>query len=277
MPRKESDTTKETRQEGVPDNLWHAIIRFLWPPRGWRLVVLSCLLLLAGFYLVWQALPDERKESVLRSFFQTNDKQLALSYYPGIEVEQLQITLDLARWKADTPLEIWETSSTCRKTREEANYLARRIATSADQEPEMYSSTHSLKLEPVSDSNPRRYKMKNYDVLLDISKEKLDVPFVANIRSVRHSGVKDPTREWAGNLISQSTREFTFKILFPPDKHARNLTFSAYAFYDRTTERSYVPETKDTSIVGTPNDCVSIAWHFRFPRLNYAYEIHWEW
>lgn len=273
--RNRANSAKDGLTDGksVPENAWQTLLHFLWPPHGFRLLALVGLGIGLVMAAAWASLPDDWKTRLLDSL--ADRRPNPVGYYPGVELERIRVTVDLSNWTPEAPVEEWLVEATCYRTREEAVYLARRIASSADEAPKVYSELPARIVN--APLNSRRPNMKNYDVLLDIRDKPINALFSAAFRSIRHGGIVDPKAEWVGNLISQPTRECDFGIVFPKNHPGRAFTYRMYPFFDKTTARPVAPAPEEVSISPSAEAAESIRWTIKSPHLNDAYEIHWEW
>ena len=200
--------------------------------------------------------------------------------YPGVEIVSSLHTVDFTQWTAANGLDkeqccevTWDTEMMVRRVRSDALVFAKRTATTGG-EPKFTSKDHPSPVyrQVVIDVN-RGPVMNKYDVLFDISHEKVDVPFPLHMRTVRHGSFSDPSHEDLYLDIFQPSREETLVIKFSPTKPGRNFRFVRYGNTDGVSEHPFIPAPEDLDTT-VPN---TLRWTVRYPALGNSYKVEWDW
>lgn len=200
--------------------------------------------------------------------------------YPGVEIVSAKHTVDFSQWTPATGLETtqccqvnWDTNLIVRRVRKDTLVLAKRVATTGG-EPLFTSATHPSPVyrQVVIDVN-RGPELNKYDVLFDITNEKLDSPFPLHMRTVRFGSFRDPMHEDIYLDIFQPSREEILEIHFAPDKPGKNFRFVRYGNVDGISEHPFTPapEDIDTTIPNT------LIWKIKHPSLGNSYKVEWDW
>jgi hypothetical protein len=200
--------------------------------------------------------------------------------YPGVEIVSAKHTVDFSEWTPPNGTDkehcckvTWDTDMIVRRVRKDALVFAKRVATSGG-EPVFTSKTHpSPVYRQVVVDVSRGPVYNKYDVLFDISKEKLDTPFPMHMRTVRYGSFSDPSHEDLYLDIFQPSREETLEIHFSPNKPARKFRFVRYGNVDGVSEHPFVPAPEDVD-TSTPN---VLRWTVRYPALGNSYKVEWDW
>ena len=200
--------------------------------------------------------------------------------YPGVEVVSAKHTVDFSQWtpangrsKEKCCQVTWDIDMMVRRVRKDALVFARRVATSGG-EPIFTSQTHRPPVyrQVVIDVN-RGPVYNKYDVLFDISNEKLNIPFPLHMRTVRYGSFSDPSHEDLYLDIFQPILETTLMIRFDPNKPGRNFRFAQYGDVDDVTVHPFIPAPKDIDRK-IPN---TLRWTVRYPALGNSYIVEWDW
>lgn len=271
----------EVRLQSLPDkppeNLFQLLLQFLDKLGRFRQMILAALLICVALAFAWSQIPEQGKLSVINYLVEGPPRRANI--YPSVEIERTTIDFDLQEWTPTPPQGdpgqfckvTVDEHQVSRRLSNEADYLGRRVGTTGT-EPNFTSLTHKVSYQKSDSGRVGGPRMTIYDVLLDISKEPVNIPFEAHLRTVRYGGFSDPTSEWAAHTIVQPTRTVTIKIRFPANKPARNFRFSVAGESDRSNYAPVEPppdtyEIKDNTITWTvPN-----------PKLSYTYRIDWDW
>ncbi|MBZ5508596.1 MAG: hypothetical protein LAO78_24315 [Acidobacteriia bacterium] len=200
--------------------------------------------------------------------------------YPGVEVVSAKHTVDFSQWtpanganKENCCQVTWDTDMMVRRVRKDALVFAKRVATSGG-EPIFTSRTHPSPTYRKVTINVNRGPVYNkYDVLFDISNEKLDIPFPLHMRTVRNGSFSDPSHEDLYLDIFQPTLETTLIIKFNPTKTGKNFHFAQYANVDGVSAHPFEPAPRDIDRT-VPN---TLRWTVRHPALGNSYIVEWDW
>lgn len=202
------------------------------------------------------------------------------SAFPNFEVLEFKRTVDLREWTPTTTDNEDELSGRVtyddnfkvRKIRDEGNEFCL-TAGSSGSDPLFTSQTHSIKQTPIEMKLEGWPNLKNQVLaILDVSKEKSNTTFMANIRSVRYRGFKDPKANWCSVGIWHATQKLIYYVEFPKGKMGNTFSFSTSFFHDRNNFQKLQPDSAHLAI-----DSTSITWTIERPIIGNAYRIDWNW
>lgn len=248
------------RDAQPPANPFVLLMSLIWRLPTWLRIPISIFILALLAY--WAVVP-ETKRAELISYAMTG--RSGASLFPSVEYDVAEYKIDLDSNGGAT----WFLKFTFRRLREEATMLADMIATSGTR-PDFRSDTHTLnwKFDPYRPKG--QPNLDRYTVMLDISKDALDVPKSANIRYVTPGGFGGTKSEWAGVLALQATRKAIVNITFQPSKIGKDLRFSTYQW---TTPNNAEQLTQEKGRI----DGNTLVWEIQNPRLNHVYRVDWNW
>jgi hypothetical protein len=263
IPNRSSGPVKAPQGPGdeqPPGNPFVLLMSLIWRLPAWARIPISVIVLMLLAY--WTVVPDAQRAELIS--YAMNGRSGA-SLFPSVEYEVANYRISIDPKGGAT----WILNFNFRRLRQEATMLADMIATSGER-PEFHSNTHNVKWR-IDPYRPKTLpNLDRYVVMLDISKEPLDVPRDADIRYVTPGGFGGATSEWAGVLTLQDTRKAIVNIIFQPNKVGSNFRFSTYQWT-------------------TPNDAESLKvdqyrlegntliWEIPNPRLNHVYRVDWNW
>lgn len=202
------------------------------------------------------------------------------SAFPNFEVIEFKRTVDLREW---TPTVTDNEDELSGKAIYDDNFIVRKIrdegkdfcltAGSSGSNPDFTSQTHKIKQTSIDMKLEGWPNLKNQALaILDVSKEKSNTTFPANIRSVRYRGFKDEKANWCSVGIWHSTRKLVYHIDFPKGKMGNSFSYSTSFFYDRNNFQKLQPDSSHLSI-----DSTSLTWTVENPIIGNAYRIDWNW
>ncbi len=282
-PRPNGDVSpaQDDERHDKPQTLLQWILSLIDTPRcpKWFKRPVLILLFFAGVMMVfWAMLPEKTQQEMIEGVM--SGRILAAGYYPSVSVDSETSVLDLSEWSPSrSGIDVkqcckatWKQNLQVRRVHNESRYFAKRIATSGEK-PEVRSSTHELWVSRVRGQRASGPSMKRYDVLLDISKEKLNVPFALELVTTRYGGFADSQGEWAALAILQPTARVVLTIKFPKNKPPRNLRYSS----STRAERSKYQPLEDGTFEVEQTDELLLILKIDHPPLGYAYRVDWEW
>ena len=253
-------------------------------PRFYRWPVAILALLVCGICILWSAMPDGIKETMLTWAWHRVDAWVPspnrVGYYPGVAVEHEQIVVDFSHWSAPHRKDdlmccktVWRHTLKVRRVDDEANYIAKRVATSGG-EPKIHSSSHNdFEIIPVQGQRTSGTNISRYDVIFDVSSEGLHEEFDLAFTVERLGGFSDDENEWAAVPIMQPTRQMVLKLQFSPDKLPNNLNY-------RMSTRAERDNYSDLPNQTPPGRCSAdtlLEWTIDHPQLGYEYRVDWAW
>lgn len=267
-----------------PENLLQLVLRIL--DRLGRLgqILIAVLLICGAFAFVWSQIPEQGKLNIINRILYGSP--IVAGFYPSVEIEASKVKHDFTDWTPKPP--VGDASQCCKVTSDEelnarrvwndAIYLARRVGTSG-RKPDFTSSTHHVSYQ---ETNGRigGTQMAHYEVLLDISKEPLNVPFKAHLRSVRYGGFSDDNHEWAAPAVFQPTRLLIIELQFRSDKIGRNFKFGSSAEFDGGNNTPLYPTLGESLNPAAGYYEISgntFRWTIKYPKIGYSYRVDWDW
>lgn len=260
-----------------PDNLLQLVLQLIDKEGYLRRILVVCLLIFGAVAYVWSQVPEQAKLVVINHLLGWSTRPAG--FYPSVEIDESRLVFDLTEWTPMPPggdagqcckVTVVE-NILCRRVDKDAKHLARRAATTGSG-IDFNSGTHPISLQRSQEERMGGPRMARYDVLLDISKEPVNAPFRAHLRSVRYGGFRDPDTEWAASTVKQPTRALTIEVRFPFNKPARNFRFSVSAASDGNNYVSLNPPPEQYTITED-----AIVWTLKSPKLGHSYRIDWDW
>jgi predicted RNA-binding protein len=202
------------------------------------------------------------------------------SSFPNFEVIEFKRTVDLREW---TPTVTDNENDLSGKAIYDDNFIVRKIrdegkdfcltAGSSGSNPDFTSHTHKIKQTSIDMHLEGWPNLKNQALaILDVSKEKSNSTFPANIRSVRYRGFKDEKANWCSVGIWHSTQKLVYRVDFPKGKMGNSFSFSTSFFYVRNNFQKLHPDSSHLTI-----DSTSLTWTVEHPIIGNAYRIDWNW
>lgn len=202
------------------------------------------------------------------------------SAFPNFEVIEFKRTVDLREW---TPTFTDNENDVSGKAIYDDNFIVRKIrdegkdfcitAGSSGSNPDFTSQTHKIKQTAIDMKLEGWPNLKNQVLaILDVSKEKSNTIFPANIHSVRCRGFKDVNANWCSVGIWHSTQKLVYHIDFPKGKMGNSFSYSTSFFYDRNNFQKLQPDSLHLVI-----DSNSLTWTVEHPIIGNAYRIDWNW
>jgi|GEM_PF-4011281 len=267
-----------------PENLFQLGLRILDRLGRFRQILIAVLLICGALAFVWSQIPEQGKLNIINRILYGSP--IVAGFYPSVEIEVSKVTHDFTEWMPKPP--VGDVSQCCKVTSDEelsvrrlwddAIYLARRIGTSG-RKPDFTSSTHHVSYQEAK-GRIGGTQMSHYEVLLDISKEPLNVPFKGHLRSVRYGGFSDVNHEWAAPPIFQPTRLLIIELQFRSDKVGRNFNFGSSPEIDGGNRMPLYP-TLDKSLNSDAGyyeiSGNTFRWTIKYPRVGYSYRVDWDW
>lgn len=202
------------------------------------------------------------------------------SAFPNFEVVEFKRYVDLREW---TPTLTDNENDLSGKAIYDDNFIVRKIrdegkdfcltAGSSGSNPDFTSQTHKIKQTAIDMKLEGWPNLKNQVLaILDVSKEKSNTTFKANIRSVRYRGFKDMKANWCSVGIWHSTQKLIYHVDFPKGKMGNSFSYSTSFFYDRNNFQKIQPDNLHIAI-----DSTSLTWTIEHPIIGNAYRIDWNW
>lgn len=293
MKRMEPDNPINLKTAKPPETLFQLVLYTLGRigGRSSQMLIMGILICGAAAF-VWSQIPEQGKLSIINHILHGSPS--AAGIYPSVEIEESKLTYKFAEWTPVPPG--GDATQACkvttdedlivRRVRNEAIYLARRAGTSGKRS-DFTSSTHHISYQESNYERIGGSHMAHYEVLLDISKEPVNLPFKAHLRSIRYGGFRDNNHEWASASVFQPTRAITIVIEFNSSKPGRNFQFGSSAEFDggnnsplyptlvqsiSTDPGRYNPTPGQYEITGN-----TLTWTLQYPMIGYCYRIDWDW
>lgn len=209
----------------------------------------------------------------------TNWSKLGTAF-PNFEVIEFKRTVNLTEW---TPTTTDNDDELTGKSTFDDNFLVRKIrsegndfcitSASSGSDPKFTSQTHTIDQKPIDIKFIDMPFLKNQVLaILDVSKEKINSSFLANIRSVRYRGFKDEKANWCSVGIWHSTQKLFYRVDFPKGKMGNTFSFSTSFFYNRNNFQRILPDSSHLIIKDN-----SLTWIVDHPITGNAYRIDWNW
>jgi hypothetical protein len=267
-----------------PENLLQLVLRIL--NRLGRLgqILFAVLLICGALAFVWSQIPEQSKLNIINRILYGSP--IVAGFYPSVEIEESKVTHDFTEWTPKPP--VGDASHCCKVTSDEemhvrrlwndAIYLARRIGTSG-RKPDFTSITHQVSYQEAT-GRIGGTQMSHYEVLLDISKEPLNMPFKAHLRSIRYGGFSDDHHEWAAPPVFQPTRLLIVELHFRSDKIGRNFKFSSAPEFDGGNNMPLYPNVGESLNPDAGYYEISdntFRWTIKYPKIGYSYRVDWDW
>jgi hypothetical protein len=244
-----------------PGSVFALLMSIIWRlPPSLRLPASISVVLVAGLVSMWAILPTGRTLGELVT-------GRGSSLFPAVEHDRAEYRINLNESGGAN----WNLDFTFRRMREEATVLADMIATSGDT-PQARSNTHELKLVKVFEKSKKLANFDRYVVMLDISKDPIDVERPANITYFTPGGFTGQNTEFAGVLVLQPTRKIMVKIVFQSRKMGSDFRFTTYS-RSAPDNKTDVANAK-YSVVQQEN---AVVWDIQNPFLNHVYRVDWKW
>ncbi len=202
------------------------------------------------------------------------------SPFPNFEVITQEKTVDLTEWTPSgtsdatdhTGKATFNDAFMLRKLRDEGKYFCVTAASTGSM-PLFTSQSHQIKQNAIDMKIEGMPNIKNQAIAaLDVTEEKVNKEFKADIHSIRYRGFTDEKANWCSTGIWHSTRQLVYKVKFPKDKMGNSFSFKTSFFYDRNCYQTLQPDSAHVKI-----DANSISWIIDKPIIGNAYRLDWNW
>jgi hypothetical protein len=162
----------------------------------------------------------------------------------GVRVIERDTTLDLGHWQWTSPRDLASaqkisrglstTSFTLRKTEPGAKYFVHTVSSASKVQPSIWCDSHPFRIAETKGQGAS--KVRQWNVLVDISKEPDDQPFTVNLVVTFWNAFQKKSDWWGGFRVLHSTERAIYRIVFPPELPATRVRFR-YKGYSRRRDR----------------------------------------
>jgi hypothetical protein len=207
-----------------------------------------------------------------------------LTYKSGVRVVERNTTLDLSGWKrtstgdldADRKVSrgLSLNSFVVRKTEPGAKYFVHTVSSGSKTAPSIWCDSHPFRV--IEADSQGSSKIRQWNVLVDISQEPDDRPFTVNLLVTFWNGFQTRDDWWGGFRVLHATEVATYKVIFPPGLSATNAKFR---YKDITSDELVDLDLTDLSVSPEPLTVPvqTLTWKVRDPQPDRSYQIAWTW
>jgi serine/threonine protein kinase len=256
----------------------------------WRRIGLEFLALLVAFVVVVAAVPSLRNEAEQFLFnWQVpgaSDRSLPedLTYKSGVRVVERTSTLDLTGWKRTTAEELASgervsrglsmTSFVLRKTEPGAKYFVHTVSSGSAADPSIWCDSHPFRV--IQAETQPSSGVRQWNVLVDISKEPDDQPFTVDLLVTFWNGFQNKSDWWGGFRILHATEKASYRIIFPPGLPAGDVKFR---YKDVTANQTVYLDPGGLTVSPAPGPAPveEITWTVDNPMPDRSYQVTWTW
>jgi hypothetical protein len=202
----------------------------------------------------------------------------------GVRVVERKTTLDLSgwQWTSSRDLESTQklsrglstTSFTLRKTEPGAKYFVHTVSSASKVQPSIWCDSQPFRI--VEANGQGASNIRQWNVLVDISKEPDDQPFTVNLVVTFWNAFQKKSDWWGGFRILQSTERATYRIVFPPELPATSVRFR---YKDITADNMVDLDGATLNVTPTSSGepVPALTWTVDNPLPDRSYQVAWTW
>lgn len=202
----------------------------------------------------------------------------------GVRVVERNTTLDLTGWKrtsigdldADRKISrgLSLNSFLLQKTEPGARYFVHTVSSGSRTAPSIWCDSHPFRV--VEADNQGGSKIRQWNVLVDISQEPDDRQFTVNLLVTFWNGFQTRDDWWSGFRVLHATETATYKVIFPPDLPATDVRFR---YKDITSGETVGLDPTGLSVALEPpgQPVRTLTWTVRDPLPDRSYQVTWSW
>jgi hypothetical protein len=207
-----------------------------------------------------------------------------LTFKSGVRVVERSTTLDLSRWEWTSSRDLQAankisrglslTSFVLRKTEPGAQYFVHTVSSGSMVEPSIWSDSHHFRI--VQAESQGAASIRQWNVLVDISKEPDDQPFAVNLVVTFWNAFQEKDDWWGGFRVLHDTETAIYRIIFPPALPATNVRFR---YKDISADETVDLDAATLKVTPVPNgDPVpALTWTVDNPLPDRSYQVAWSW